>query len=223
MYYDGKHVFHVGSSNNNQVCNSSSVQAYPSSACDHDNLSFYKIEDEENKRGYEYEKWMSSNERFTRKTMSPPRSNKAFNIIRVCADCNTTTTPLWRSGPNGPKSLCNACGIRQRKARRAMAETANGVGPSMDASSSTKTRVHDKEKKCRTNHFARFKNKCKATTTTTAAGKSQQEEVKIDFKDFAIILKLRDKNSAFRQVFPMDEVAEAALLLMDLSSAFVQF
>ncbi|KAJ7958353.1 GATA transcription factor [Quillaja saponaria] len=43
---------------------------------------------------------------------------------RVCSDCNTTTTPLWRSGPRGPKSLCNACGIRQRKARRAMAEAA---------------------------------------------------------------------------------------------------
>ncbi|GKA37241.1 GATA transcription factor 21-like protein [Tanacetum coccineum] len=41
--------------------------------------------------------------------------------IRVCSDCNTTKTPLWRSGPCGPKSLCNACGIRQRKARRALA------------------------------------------------------------------------------------------------------
>lgn len=23
--------------------------------------------------------------------------------IRVCSDCNTTKTPLWRSGPRGPK------------------------------------------------------------------------------------------------------------------------
>ncbi|CAI0628314.1 unnamed protein product [Linum tenue] len=45
-------------------------------------------------------------------------------VVRVCADCNTTKTPLWRSGPRGPKSLCNACGIRQRKARRAMAAAA---------------------------------------------------------------------------------------------------
>ncbi|KAL1554969.1 putative GATA transcription factor 22 [Salvia divinorum] len=44
--------------------------------------------------------------------------------IRVCSDCNTTKTPLWRSGPKGPKLLCNACGIRQRKARRAMAAVA---------------------------------------------------------------------------------------------------
>lgn len=23
--------------------------------------------------------------------------------VRVCSDCNTTKTPLWRSGPKGPK------------------------------------------------------------------------------------------------------------------------
>ncbi|XWS57456.1 hypothetical protein CRYUN_Cryun09bG0175400 [Craigia yunnanensis] len=42
-------------------------------------------------------------------------SNKKF-----CTDCKTSKTPLWRSGPAGPKSLCNACGIRYRKKRRAM-------------------------------------------------------------------------------------------------------
>lgn len=24
-------------------------------------------------------------------------------VIRTCSDCNTTKTPLWRSGPRGPK------------------------------------------------------------------------------------------------------------------------
>ena len=27
------------------------------------------------------------------------------NGVRVCSDCNTTTTPLWRSGPQGPKVI----------------------------------------------------------------------------------------------------------------------
>lgn len=36
---------------------------------------------------------------------------------KFCADCKTTKTPLWRGGPSGPKSLCNACGIRYRKRR----------------------------------------------------------------------------------------------------------
>ncbi|KZV43660.1 GATA transcription factor 16-like [Dorcoceras hygrometricum] len=37
---------------------------------------------------------------------------------KYCSDCKTTKTPLWRSGPSGPKSLCNACGIRRRKKRQ---------------------------------------------------------------------------------------------------------
>ncbi|KAJ3094567.1 hypothetical protein HDU97_007897 [Phlyctochytrium planicorne] len=28
-----------------------------------------------------------------------------------CSSCGTTRTPEWRRGPNGPRSLCNACGL----------------------------------------------------------------------------------------------------------------
>ncbi|XP_073065969.1 GATA transcription factor 16 [Primulina eburnea] len=42
-----------------------------------------------------------------------------LEIKKCCSDCKTTKTPLWRSGPSGPKSLCNACGIRHRKKRPA--------------------------------------------------------------------------------------------------------
>eukprot|EP00243_Klebsormidium_subtile_P012293 TRINITY_DN7408_c0_g1_i1.p1 TRINITY_DN7408_c0_g1~~TRINITY_DN7408_c0_g1_i1.p1 ORF type:complete len:296 (+),score=62.15 TRINITY_DN7408_c0_g1_i1:270-1157(+) len=34
---------------------------------------------------------------------------------RTCINCGTTKTPLWRNGPEGYKSLCNACGIRLKK------------------------------------------------------------------------------------------------------------
>ncbi|XP_035549520.1 GATA transcription factor 16-like isoform X2 [Juglans regia] len=47
--------------------------------------------------------------------MDMMRENK-----KCCLDCKTTKTPLWRGGPAGPKSLCNACGIRYRKRRIAM-------------------------------------------------------------------------------------------------------
>ncbi|KAB2036616.1 hypothetical protein ERO13_D03G014000v2 [Gossypium hirsutum] len=47
-------------------------------------------------------------------------------LARRCANCDTTSTPLWRNGPRGPKSLCNACGIRFKKEeRRASAANAN--------------------------------------------------------------------------------------------------
>ncbi|KAK7310717.1 hypothetical protein RJT34_08398 [Clitoria ternatea] len=214
-------------------------------ACEGD-LTSYKMEEEDGKNGHGSPKWMPSKMRLMKKMMSPgttdkatmnnnpcrprliqnhhqgheskycqrsPRNNNSISTTtRVCSDCNTSTTPLWRSGPNGPKSLCNACGIRQRKARRAMLEAANGLGSNATA---TKTRVHNKDKKSRTNNFAQFKNKYKSTTTTTSSEGVKKLEY---FKDLSISLR---NNSALQQVFPRDEVAEAALLLMDLSCGFL--
>ncbi|XP_042509384.1 GATA transcription factor 19-like [Macadamia integrifolia] len=50
-------------------------------------------------------------------------------FARRCANCDTTSTPLWRNGPRGPKSLCNACGIRYKKEeRRATSTTVTNTG-----------------------------------------------------------------------------------------------
>ncbi|CAH8357872.1 unnamed protein product [Eruca vesicaria subsp. sativa] len=38
-------------------------------------------------------------------------------VARKCTHCETTETPQWREGPNGPKTLCNACGVRFRSGR----------------------------------------------------------------------------------------------------------
>ncbi|XP_009612537.1 GATA transcription factor 17-like [Nicotiana tomentosiformis] len=42
-------------------------------------------------------------------------ANETTESTKSCTDCKTTKTPLWRVGPYGPKSLCNACGIKYRK------------------------------------------------------------------------------------------------------------
>lgn len=80
-------------------------------------------------------------------------ANNDQMFARHCANCDTTTTPLWRNGPSGPKvtkillcwilicslldsnfklmyygkfvlqSLCNACGIRYKKEERKAASS----------------------------------------------------------------------------------------------------
>ena len=35
----------------------------------------------------------------------------------VCRLCKATETPEWRRGPDGPKTLCNACGLQYKKQR----------------------------------------------------------------------------------------------------------
>ncbi|TKY55822.1 GATA transcription factor 18 [Spatholobus suberectus] len=58
-------------------------------------------------------------------------SNNDPLLARRCANCDTTSTPLWRNGPRGPKSLCNACGIRFKKEeRRASAAAATSAATS---------------------------------------------------------------------------------------------
>lgn len=67
----------------------------------------------------------------------PPRTNRTNNKKRgapgngstcakpapcppghSCTACGTQTTPVWRTGPYGPKTLCNACGVRYMKVAR---------------------------------------------------------------------------------------------------------
>nr|GMD01798.1 putative GATA transcription factor 22 [Ipomoea batatas] len=147
-------------------------------------------------------------------------------IVRVCADCNTTKTPLWRSGPKGPKSLCNACGIRQRKARRAMAAaaTANG-GANETAPSSSPSTLKLKVQKTTTksnnypsHHQQPLKKRCKfVTATAEASAPSSAAVAKNGVEDF---LKKLSNSLALHRVFPQDE-KDAAILLMAISCGLV--
>ncbi|KAF3566784.1 hypothetical protein DY000_02017489 [Brassica cretica] len=166
-------------------------------------------------------------------------------VIRVCSDCNTTKTPLWRSGPRGPKSLCNACGIRQRKARKAAMAAAVAAGDQEVVAAQLQQILAKKKlqsKKKRSNGGDKFNlsppimaktKKCKIKEqeqedTTTVAGDSEISKSttssdssissnKLCFDDLAIMLS---KSSAYQQVFPQDE-KEAAILLMALSHGMV--
>ena len=52
----------------------------------------------------------------------------------VCADCGTLDSPEWRKGPKGPKTLCNACGLRWAKKEKKRSgddgKTSSPIGPS---------------------------------------------------------------------------------------------
>ncbi|MCL7043445.1 hypothetical protein MKW94_027098 [Papaver nudicaule] len=37
--------------------------------------------------------------------------------VKKCLHCEITKTPLWREGPMGPRTLCNACGVRYKSGR----------------------------------------------------------------------------------------------------------
>ncbi|XP_057542445.1 GATA transcription factor 19 [Amaranthus tricolor] len=70
--------------------------------------------------------WDLLNSNSTNKTIRTAANTHSSDpmFVRRCANCDTTSTPLWRNGPRGPKSLCNACGIRYKKEERRAAKAA---------------------------------------------------------------------------------------------------
>ncbi|KAK4419498.1 Cutinasepalindrome-binding protein [Sesamum alatum] len=41
---------------------------------------------------------------------------------KVCRECGVVNTPLWRKGPHGPQTLCNACGLRHARTTKRSAD-----------------------------------------------------------------------------------------------------
>lgn len=46
-----------------------------------------------------------------------PDHDPPTQAVRKCLHCEITKTPQWRAGPLGPKTLCNACGVRFKSGR----------------------------------------------------------------------------------------------------------
>ncbi|CAN6310907.1 unnamed protein product [Urochloa humidicola] len=80
--------------------------------------------------GEEELEWLSNKDAFpTVETMAPSAPRRRAKgmpqgppqapaaAARRCGHCGTEKTPQWRGGPEGPSTLCNACGVRYRSGR----------------------------------------------------------------------------------------------------------
>ncbi|KAF2016860.1 hypothetical protein BU24DRAFT_459978 [Aaosphaeria arxii CBS 175.79] len=56
----------------------------------------------------------------------PRRCSESKKELHICLFCSTIESPEWRKGPNGQKTLCNACGLRWSKAMRKSSLTSKG-------------------------------------------------------------------------------------------------
>ncbi|KXG37198.1 GATA transcription factor 16 isoform X2 [Sorghum bicolor] len=144
-------------------------------------------------------------------TLDPDERPPASGETKACTECHTTKTPLWRGGPCGPMSLCNACGIRYRKKRR----EAMGLDSSSKAGGGTEQQQQRKKK---------------ATAAAAAAAASKRErerskeadEVTVELRAVGfgkeVVLKQRRRMRRRRR---LGEEERAAFLLMALSSGVV--
>ncbi|KAL0384036.1 UNVERIFIED_CONTAM: GATA transcription factor 5 [Sesamum radiatum] len=62
--------------------------------------------------------WFSSAEKPpAKKQKRKPDAESGSVSGRRCTHCQVQKTPQWRTGPLGPKTLCNACGVRFKSGR----------------------------------------------------------------------------------------------------------
>ncbi|KMT05855.1 hypothetical protein BVRB_7g165180 isoform A [Beta vulgaris subsp. vulgaris] len=122
---------------------------------------------------------------------SVSESQSSSNELKRCTDCQTTTTPLWRGGPAGPKTLCNACGIKYHKKRRALLGLDKG-----------KVDKHNNKKKMMNNK-------------SSSSGSSSNGSLGIPLKIKVMASGIRQTSENLRD--KLGEVEQAAMLLMALS------
>ncbi|KAF9581764.1 hypothetical protein BGW38_001103 [Lunasporangiospora selenospora] len=53
----------------------------------------------------------------TKKSPQAADSSASSQTKKKCAYCGSTKTPMWRRGPDGPHTLCNACGVKWRNGK----------------------------------------------------------------------------------------------------------
>lgn len=127
---------------------------------------------------------------------------------KACADCHTTKTPLWRGGPEGPKSLCNACGIRYRKRRR------QALG--LDANAEPQDQQHKKKA------VAAASSSSKEDKKTEEEGDKKKQQLTLELRVVGfgkeVVLKQRRR---MRRNKCLSEEERAAVLLMALSSGVI--
>ncbi|KAK3148850.1 hypothetical protein QOZ80_3AG0209520 [Eleusine coracana subsp. coracana] len=127
-----------------------------------------------------------------------PDERPAAGEPKACTECHTTKTPLWRGGPCGPMSLCNACGIRYRKKRR------EALG--LDANKSSTEQQQQRKKKPK-----------------REKEREEEGEVTVELRSVGgfgkeVVLKQRRRMRRKRR---LGEEERAAILLMALSSGVV--
>lgn len=130
-------------------------------------------------------------------------ASETTGSTKSCSDCKTTKTPLWRSGPSGPKSLCNACGIKYRKKKSTSIGLSKGPG--------------------------KKKEKLVSNTSTDEIGNGKDGKlskvlrVKLMMlgKEVVILQRRRSSMKKPRNQRKLGEVERAAVLLMALSCGSV--
>lgn len=77
-----------------------------------------------------------------------PAEATSEKVEQVCRKCGTYTTPEWRRGPDGNRTLCNACGLNYSRLKQSAAKS-GGIKNTESAQPKPKRQAPECRKKVR--------------------------------------------------------------------------
>ncbi|KAG2263376.1 hypothetical protein Bca4012_014404 [Brassica carinata] len=145
-------------------------------------------------------------------------SGSGGDTKKTCVDCGTNKTPLWRGGPAGPKSLCNACGIKSRKKRQAASGIKREDNKIKNNKSNDSLTLHNQTVKKDKSDSGNVKNAIKTETEDCCNNKKSVKKGSrfLDF-GFKVPVMKRSVVEKKRLWMKLGEEERAAVLLMALS------
>ncbi|MQL95686.1 hypothetical protein Taro_028352 [Colocasia esculenta] len=103
--------------------------------------------------------------------------------VRRCTHCSSEKTPQWRTGPLGPKTLCNACGVRY-KSGRLVPEYRPAASPTFVLTQHSNSHRKVMELRRQKEHLLR--QHAAATTAPSAAVMSPSPRPELLFRDYEV-------------------------------------
>ncbi|KAI7852471.1 hypothetical protein BDC45DRAFT_188415 [Circinella umbellata] len=87
----------------------------------------------------------NSNSKSNNNSNTKSRSNSNGGGVKKCLYCGSKTTPMWRRGPQGAGTLCNACGVKWKHGK--ILQNASGTENSSSSTQSSATTTTPKERR----------------------------------------------------------------------------
>ncbi|CDH55576.1 predicted protein [Lichtheimia corymbifera JMRC:FSU:9682] len=115
------------------------------------------------------------------------RSASTGSAVKKCLYCGSKSTPMWRRGPQGAGTLCNACGVKWKHGKilagSSSSNSSNDTGPTTTATLSTPStstrerRGSDKKRKKSMGSTRRTKAAAAAATAAAATSRMSDDDM----------------------------------------------
>ncbi|KAI9498832.1 hypothetical protein BDB00DRAFT_866909 [Zychaea mexicana] len=122
----------------------------------------------------------------TTTTSSSKRNTNSNNSssLKKCLYCGSKSTPMWRRGPQGAGTLCNACGVKWKHGKILCGNDSGPLASSSSASASTpsstvpSTTTSSSRRRSSSNKSSSSNNERKRKTTTKKRSKAKEQRNK---------------------------------------------